>query len=593
MVVDSAAAAGGGVSGGGVSQHAHAHDASARSLLESLSTSIKPRERLHAITSLEALIENVSFARHVDAKSLVVRFVAPSKQEKRKLATWPALLRATCECVEKEHKASKSTKAGLKPVFTNAVLRVVQKADDAWRTGGRRMLGPCILDLFKHTLEIVREDGETSVKNVSSNVSAEYRTLLSRLLDVPAYCQACVDEGAQEDQQPFAQLIFFYVDMLTENVNVLQATGSGQGHTTTAGGAASALTQRAKVLGSMLRRYPLDISPSLGIVLVEFLVDALRCDGVPLDGPAGAALVGALNQLMLRMGPDINVSWARQIDAAIAPKLLSTWTRHSTNELTREEITRYFRANLHLTWMQQRTQMDGDDDRDTAMASLRDCVGRELARIAENAAPRDAHAFRVPMREIGGAADARRYTGVVPRREVGLTLLAADLAVRCCHHPNGGAADAGGDGPSQKRARMSSTTSCSPSATVATTAIFANSAAALAAHCAESPAVYVPVLCCTLNHPLNSRMLDDGGREALLAALADSLPKALELGTDVEARVSAGTQLWMLRWASHLAVAWSSGSHHADWLRVHRTVVEAMPLYARKERMSRSDSLPR
>ncbi|XRB06143.1 hypothetical protein NFJ02_26g60950 [Pycnococcus provasolii] len=47
----------------------------------------------------------------------------------------------------------------------------------------------------------------------------------------------------------------------------------------------------------------------------------------------------------------------------------------------------------------------------------------------------------------------------------------------------------------------------------------------------------------------------------------------------------------MLRWASHLAVAWSSGSHHADWLRVHRTVVEAMPLYARKERMSRSDSL--
>ncbi|XRB06142.1 hypothetical protein NFJ02_26g60940 [Pycnococcus provasolii] len=63
---------------------------------------------------------------------------------------------------------------------------------------------------------------------------------------------------------------------------------------------------------------------------------------------------------------------------------------------------------------------------------------------------------------------------------------------------------------------MSSTTSCSPSATVATTAIFANSAAALAAHCAESPAVYVPVLCCTQNHPLNSRMLDDGGREALL-----------------------------------------------------------------------------
>ena len=78
-----------------------------------------------------------------------------------------------------------------------------------------------------------------------------------------------------------------------------------------------------------------------------------------------------------------------------------------------------------------------------------------------------------------------------------------------------------------------------------------------------------------------------------LSALDDSLPKALELGTDVEARVSAGTQLWMLRWASHLAVAWSSGSHHADWLRVHRTVVEAMPLYARKERMSRSDSLPR
>ncbi|XRB05530.1 hypothetical protein NFJ02_24g54810 [Pycnococcus provasolii] len=270
--------------------------------------------RNHVLRSTDR--KRVSFARHVDAKSLVARFVAPSKQEKRKLATWPALLRATCECVEKEHKASKSTKAGLKPVFTNAVLRVVQKADDAWRTGGRRMLAPCILDLFKHILEMVREDGETSVKNVSSNVSAEYRTLLSRLLDVPAYCQACVDEGAQEDQQPFAQLIFFYVDMLTENVNVLQATGSGQGHTTTAGGAASALTQRAKVLGSMLRRYPLDISPSLGIVLVEFLVDALRCDGVPLDGPAGAALVGALNQLMLRMGPDINVSWARQIDAA-------------------------------------------------------------------------------------------------------------------------------------------------------------------------------------------------------------------------------------------------------------------------------------
>ena len=57
-----------------------------------------------------------------------------------------------------------------------------------------------------------------------------------------------------------------------------------------------------------------------------------------------------------------------------------------------------------------------------------------------------------------------------------------------------------------------------------------------------------------------------GVSEALLAALADSLTKALELGADVEARVSAGTQLWMLRWASHVAAAWSSGSHHADWL---------------------------
>ena len=46
-------------------------------------------------------------------------------------------------------------------MFKNAVLRVVQKADDAWRTGGRRMLAPCILDLFKHILEMVREDGET------------------------------------------------------------------------------------------------------------------------------------------------------------------------------------------------------------------------------------------------------------------------------------------------------------------------------------------------------------------------------------------------------------------------------------------------